>query len=1196
MKHSIIIFFIFFVLLLTFDVIISTPTENTKINTEDILGIQKCFDGKSSEDKNIKMIIYELNNNSTKDTIFIQYKSVKKIAISESMEEDSSILYKNLESSGSYYLNMKSEKEKYYIILENESKPHKICLTSFPDKGNLFIPKKENPNIKLSSYQLLTSAKLAYYIDNSNLLQKNIFYGIRFDEKYLDKIGNPKLEIEITFTNSERKKEKYEIKEWYLQNKYYYAPFYAPKIKYNEKFTEIVLCLNIEFKNELTNEELFKFDLELIESEEITCEYNLNITSNKDNSIISPKIFYVNIQKNIYEFDRDILFLKNDINNNYLNPFFTSNFNISNENSVTIDKNFIDITRSFLKLEKYSKLTNIDLFIIILDETCNNIDENDKIFMSFKFFGGYHSLIHYQENMNIDELFNGKKNKMLIKMNYCRMQYFINYFKTENLNDERILDIESAIGDMNLYYSNEIKGLSLDDYINNIEKSCINNYENSISSGEFNTYITSCPNLDPVLSYIYAHKKNSLEDTISFINQKSLIQIKYNNQYSFDFNSEEKNNDFEFRIRVLRTNVQENYKLHISYGTESLSLENEKDIQIFKHNKYSDTKLKIFISYLAEKDKNEDKGFILEIFKSIDIDEKDIIYIEKEVEKDKLEMDKVILFLYDKNEINSAKSKIELYNNNQADRAISICVHRGKGKYPFIIKPLCHDEQENIVIKPKENLTLTYNNPYNNQKIDDENIQFYMSVLIDRPISYSYKYEREIFLDENQYIELNHKGNKIFKLSKKINQKKSMYYQINLCENKYKYSGLSYSINKSEQIFISSDIYQEVPLDSIKTYLLEFNSEKGNQNGTFKYFYSKSNLIKTIENFSKEISISKNLENDKLLIKFEIPFTEIVNIKILLIKNSQEKYNDFCSFMRYYKNYKNEVNTKIFEEKIRMKKNMENKVEISINRNDITDFMNKNVDIYVMAQCAESNLEIVYDVKTEILNWAQLSQIDTRVNKNNNLICINCGINGELKQKKDDYNERNNINNNDYSNQNNEKKTYNKFDDFVSTPINNQNIYNNQNTDENNINKNNASNYNSTENKNYNRDNNNPYYNNNQIFNNIPINPRTDNNKSLLNRSNINITMNATIDNMNGTNITKENNLLNISNNSLINNQTNKNEKLNKENKPKKKKSRKWLYFILIIIIIYILYYCWDKYNNENVSYSKISKYSYYDF
>ena len=82
MKHSIIIFFIFFVLLLTFDVIISTPTENTKINTEDILGIQKCFDGKSSEDKNIKMIIYELNNNSTKDTIFIQYKSVKKIAIS----------------------------------------------------------------------------------------------------------------------------------------------------------------------------------------------------------------------------------------------------------------------------------------------------------------------------------------------------------------------------------------------------------------------------------------------------------------------------------------------------------------------------------------------------------------------------------------------------------------------------------------------------------------------------------------------------------------------------------------------------------------------------------------------------------------------------------------------------------------------------------------------------------------------------------------------------------------------------------------------------------------------------------------------------------------------------------------------------------------------------------------------------------
>ena len=46
-----------------------------------------------------------------------------------------------------------------------------------------------------------------------------------------------------------------------------------------------------------------------------------------------------------------------------------------------------------------------------------------------------------------------------------------------------------------------------------------------------------------------------------------------------------------------------------------------------------------------------------------------------------------------------------------------------------------------------------------------------------------------------------------------------------------------------------------------------------------------------------------------------------------------------------------------------------------------------------------------------------------------------------------------------------------------------------------------------------------------------------------------------------------------------------------------KKRSRKLLIFILVIIIIAIIY-CWRYQcnNSENVSYSKISKYSYYDF
>ena len=112
------------------------------------------------------------------------------------------------------------------------------------------------------------------------------------------------------------------------------------------------MFLDIEFSKAVPNDELFSFDLELVDSEENTNEFNLNITSNKNESIICPKIYFINIKKNIFEFDRDILFLKNDINNVYINSFFTSNYNISNESSVIIDKQFIDKSASLFKLKR----------------------------------------------------------------------------------------------------------------------------------------------------------------------------------------------------------------------------------------------------------------------------------------------------------------------------------------------------------------------------------------------------------------------------------------------------------------------------------------------------------------------------------------------------------------------------------------------------------------------------------------------------------------------------------------------------------------------------------------------------------------------------------------------------------------------------------------------------------------------------
>ena len=474
------------------------------------------------------------------------------------------------------------------------------------------------------------------------------------------------------------------------------------------------------------------------------------------------------------------------------------------------------------------------------------------------------------------------------------------------------------------------------------------------------------------MSYIYAHRKNSEQEIISFINQISLLYIEFNNVYSFEFNTEEKEEEFEFRIRVLRTNIKGSYKINITYDSENSSLEKEKDIQIFKHKKSSDSKLKIKIAFLSQGETGN-KGFILEIFKSIDIVENENVYLCKEADKSKLEKDKVILFLYDKEKINSEKNNITFYNNEN-NKNISLCIHRSKGKYPFIIKPICSDDQEKIIIKPNDTFTLTYNNPYDNEKDDNEN-QFYISISTDRQIYYSYKYKKEIDLEENKYIDLNHKGYKIFKLSKKINQKKSIYYQINLCRNKNKNSFINYSINQSEPYPIKNTIYQEFSLNSIKSYFIEFNSEKAGLNSKFKYFYGPDNILKTLSNFSSEIVISKNAENNRLLIKFETPFTGIIDISIILIADFPDEYDDFCSLMKFYENYKSEQynNSKIFSEKIRMKDCMKNKIEISLEKSEIMDFMNKNVDIYVITKSVESNLDLIYDVKMVIFDWYKLN-------------------------------------------------------------------------------------------------------------------------------------------------------------------------------------------------------------------------------
>ena len=101
---------------------------------------------------------------------------------------------------------------------------------------------------------------------------------------------------------------------------------------------------------------------------------------------------------------------------------------------------------------------------------------------------------------------------------------------------------------------------------------------------------------------------------------------------------------------------------------------------------------------------------------------------------------------------------------------------------------------------------MNYNNPYINNNYD-ENDKFYVIICSDKNLKYSYSYERKIKLDENKYENINHKGKKIFKLLSEKHDKKSIYYQINICENKN--NNLYYTMKIKIIIYISLLITQK---------------------------------------------------------------------------------------------------------------------------------------------------------------------------------------------------------------------------------------------------------------------------------------------------------------------------------------------------------------------------------------------------
>ena len=160
---------------------------------------------------------------------------------------------------------MLPSKNVYYITITPKNGDFKICLVSFHHLGKEF-EQKEKSNIKIASFDMISSANLTYYIENCNLQHNKIFYTVRFYQKILEKIKMPKMLLGAYFINSQRQQEFFNIDKLYFKNDYYYIPFYIPKSNYTEKITKIIFSLDFQLKQELQKDESIKFDLELIDS------------------------------------------------------------------------------------------------------------------------------------------------------------------------------------------------------------------------------------------------------------------------------------------------------------------------------------------------------------------------------------------------------------------------------------------------------------------------------------------------------------------------------------------------------------------------------------------------------------------------------------------------------------------------------------------------------------------------------------------------------------------------------------------------------------------------------------------------------------------------------------------------------------------------------------------------------------------
>ena len=952
------------------------------INTNDLDESAQCFYQEKDFYKEKEEIIYEIINNNLNKTFFIQFKSVDSITIYESSDNPPNVIFtrtKEENTFGNYYFTMKKNIDKYYIKIEisqTEIKNYIICFNLFEGRGNSFKT-VENKSNKISSFYVINSGKFPFYL-KENLKS---FSSLRFSKNFEKYFSLPSFNIQVYNIDSDEKISLY-INELFEKGEYYYLIWDLDIIN-NKRIKEIVISVNL---NTIETEEKDKiFELEVVNNEEIHFEYKLNLRKSNVNEK-PPKIYYINLRKYLFQSDLDILLLTNNLDNEV---FISNSDNINNKNIIVLDKKFVVINKN--SLEKYKDI-NPYLLLIIADESFI-FKEDSEIFYNILFAGSSHDIYKYKEGIKKDELF--RNNKLLIKNEVCRTNYYINYFS--DIENEIFIEYESLMGNINIYQSNR-NDLSdkIEDYFLTLNSFPISNVENSIIRGDYGIIKVDCPKgPEKIYSFIYSYNKNLLNNIINFQNQKLLLFIEKNKENTFEFNEKLNQEKFSFRIRIFKKSGGK-FNLVIVYNHNIYSTLNEENFIELKHELQMNSSLKISLTDFDNSSNGNINYIILEIIKEIDIEKNGITIQKSNIQNSELNPKNYLFLEYEQ----KISSQIRITLKNNEIKEANICIHKGYGIYPYLIKPICHVD-EVIILKQNDEINLIFENPYlSNESKNINNIDnpLYISVYSDNLINYSYTYEKySVFNISDKYKEIDFYGKEIIQLEKNENYP-MIYYQINICQDinnhfqEYSFEKplFNYYFDKKGNPDINdihNNIYKEYELMSNKPKII-FNSD-GKLKAKFKYIYGDKHLFNYNENYSKKI---KAEQNKKILkISVDSPFYGDIIINIIIITSDFDIYNGYCELIDFFEKLKFDEDMIYYGQRF-IQKSMffeegNNDINIEIESEQLLDLNRKNAKIYVITTSNETNFDAFYNPISLYLNLNDYSSdLKERQKMTNNII------------------------------------------------------------------------------------------------------------------------------------------------------------------------------------------------------------------